>query len=65
VCVCVCVCMWGGGDKWSLLGVREAASFFQTVDGSVASWRELGLVAETNMAAIPVTQCKSDMCRIC
>jgi hypothetical protein len=32
------------------------------VDGFVESWREPGQVVETNMAAIAVTQCKSDSC---
>jgi len=32
------------------------------VDGFVESWREPGQVVETNMAAIAVTRCKSDLC---
>jgi hypothetical protein len=35
------------------------------VDGFVESWREPGQVVETNMAAIPVNQCKSDTCPTC
>lgn len=37
----------------------------QMVDGFVAFWRELGLLVETSMAAIPETQCKSDTCPTC